>query len=73
MEYKANEDYFKLGDKKDLRSIGGYSKHGLLVAGYSINLDSIPKGMEKCLVDVNAKVDNKKPKTVKKTTKKGTK
>tara|TARA_Y100000593_G_C4196432_1_gene279552 strand:- start:70 stop:267 length:198 start_codon:yes stop_codon:yes gene_type:complete len=62
MEYKANKKYFELGEKKDFRSIGGFTKHGLLVAGYNINLGKVPKGMEGCLDDVNAKTKKKKKK-----------
>ena len=65
-EYKANEGYFKLGEEKDFRSLLGYSKHGMLVAGYTINLDVVPKGMEGCLVDVNAKPIKEKKTTKKK-------
>ncbi len=54
-QYKANEKYFKLGEKKDFRAIGGYSKHGLLVAGHSIDLDEIPKGMKDCFDAVESK------------------
>ena len=59
-QYKANKKYFELGDKKDFRSISGHSKHGLLVAGYSVNLDEIPKSMEDCLDDVNNPKSKKK-------------
>ena len=54
-QYKANEKYFKLGGKKDFRAIGGYSKHGLLVAGHSIDLDKIPKGMKDCFDEIGSK------------------
>ena len=54
-QYKANEKYFKLGEKKDFRTIGGYSKHGLLVAGHSIDLDDIPKGMKDCFDAIGSK------------------
>ena len=57
--YKANKKYFELGEKKDFRSIAGHSKHGLLVAGYSITLKEIPKGMEGCFDDINAKTKKK--------------
>ena len=60
-QYKANNKYFKLGGKKDFRAIGGYSKHGLLVAGHSIDLDNIPNGMEDCFSAVGSK-----PKKIKK-------
>ena len=59
-EYKANDKYFKLGEKKDFRSIGGDSKHGLLVAGYSIDINEVPKSMEGCLDDVNIPKPKKK-------------
>ena len=58
-EYKANKKYFELGEKKDFRSKGGFTKHGLLVAGYNINLSKLPKGREGCLDDVNEKTKTK--------------
>jgi hypothetical protein len=61
-EYKANKKYFDLGEKKDFRSISGHSKHGLLVSGHKITLDTIPAGMEDCLDDINAKTKKKKKK-----------
>lgn len=54
-QYKANKKYFQLSDKKDFRSIGGHSKHGLLVAGHSIDLNAIPKSMEDCLDEIGSK------------------
>ena len=59
-EYKANKKYFELGAKKDFRSISGHSKHGLLVAGYSIDINEVPKSMEGCLDDVNSPKSKKK-------------
>ncbi len=58
-EYKANDKYFKLGEKKDFRSISGHSKHGLLKAGFPINLEEIPKSMVGCFDDVNPKPKKK--------------
>ena len=58
-EYKANKKYFELGEKKDFRSIGGFTKHGLLVAGFQIDLKKVPKSMEGCLDDINAKIKTK--------------
>ena len=62
VEYKANEKYFKLGEKKDYRSMGSHSKHGLLVAGFSINLEEVPKEFDGCLDEVNPKPKKKKKK-----------
>ena len=59
-EYKANKKYFDLGEKKDLRSLGGVGKHGMLVAGHPINIKTIPKQFEDCFDEVG------KPKTKKK-------
>ena len=59
-EYKANDKYFKLGESKDFRSIGGDSKHGRLVAGHTINMEAVPKQFEGCFDEVG------KPKTKKK-------
>ena len=69
-EYKANKKYFELGNKKDFRSLGGHSKHGLLVSGYTININEVPKSMEGCLNDVNSpKPKNKKENKTKKESK----
>ena len=65
-QFKANKKYFELGEKKDFRSLGGYSKHGLLVADYSINIDEVPKSMEGCLYDINSPKPKKKTKTTEK-------
>ena len=54
-EYKANEKYFKLGEKKDFRALGGHSKHGLLVAGHPINMEEVPKQFEDCFDEVGKK------------------
>ena len=58
-QYKANEKYFKLGEKKDFRSIGGDSKHGRLVAGHTINMEAVPKQFEGCFDEVGKKQTKK--------------
>ena len=64
--YKAKKSYFELGEKKDYRSLGGHSKHGMLVAGHLLNIKTIPKQFADCFDEVG------KPKT-KKIEKKGDK
>ena len=54
-EYKANKKYFDLGEKKDFRSLGGFGKHGLLVAGHPIIIKTIPKQFEDCFDEVGKK------------------
>ena len=59
-QYKANKKYFQLSDKKDFRSIGGHSKHGLLVAGLPVTMNEIPKEFEGCFDELNKKIKKTK-------------
>ena len=59
-EYKANKKYFELGEKKDFRALGGHSKHGLLVAGHPINMETVPKKFENCFDEVGKPKKKKK-------------
>ena len=59
-KYKANKKYFELGEKKDFRSIGGDSKHGFLVAGYTIDMEAVPKQFEGCFDEVGKTKKTKK-------------
>tara|TARA_R100001594_G_C3832049_1_gene213527 strand:+ start:287 stop:484 length:198 start_codon:yes stop_codon:yes gene_type:complete len=59
-QYKANNKYFDLGEKKDFRAKGSHSKHGLLVAGLPVTMNEIPKEFEGCFDELNKKIKKTK-------------
>ena len=60
-EYKANDKYGTLKDDENFKSIGAHGKHGMLVAGYTINYDGkLTKKLTECLDEIKDKKTTKK-------------
>tara|TARA_R100000353_G_scaffold7423_3_gene9307 strand:+ start:6230 stop:6415 length:186 start_codon:yes stop_codon:yes gene_type:complete len=49
MKYKAKDSYKKLDDSKNFYAFESAAKHNRLMAGESIEIDSVPKELEKHL------------------------
>ncbi len=57
--YKAKKSYLKLKETDNFDGLGSPSKHGLLVAGHTLNLSDVPEKIKPHLEQVGKKITKK--------------
>ena len=57
--YKAKKTYLDLDEKDNFDGHGSPSKHGMLVAVYTLELDNVPEKIEPHLQEVGKKTKKK--------------
>ena len=57
--YKAKKSYLKLKDTENYDGLGSPSKHGLLVAGHTIELEDVPENIRLHLQEIKPTSKNK--------------
>ena len=62
--YKAKKSYLKLKDTENFDGIGSPSKHGMLVAGHTLDLEDIPEKIKPHLQEIVKKTTKKEKNTV---------
>ena len=58
MKYKVTDSYNKLDDSKNYNAFGSPAKHMRLMAGYEVEIDSVPKELEKHLESAKSKKES---------------
>ena len=58
-QYKAKKSYFKLKDTENFDGLGSPSKHGMLVAGYTLELEDVPEKIKPHLQEIKSTSKNK--------------
>ena len=53
-KYKAKKSYLKLKDTENFDGLGSPSKHGMLVAGYTLELEDIPEKIKPHLQEIKS-------------------
>ena len=57
--YKAKKSYLKLKDTENYDGLGSPSKHGLLVAGHTLELEDVPENIRLHLQEIKPTSKNK--------------
>ena len=57
--YKAKKSYLKLKDTENFDGLGSPSKHGLLVAGHTLELEDVPENIRLHLQEIKPTSKNK--------------
>ena len=52
--YKAKKTYFKMEYTENFDGLGSPSKHGMLVAGYTLDLEDIPEKIKPHLQEIKS-------------------
>ena len=58
-KYKAKKSYLQMKDAENFDGLGSPSKHGMLVAGITLELDSVPEKILPHLTEVKEKTTKK--------------
>ena len=58
-KYKIKKSYLNLDEKDNFDGHGSPSKHGMLVAGYTLELDNVPEKIKPHLQEVGKKTTKK--------------
>ena len=58
MKYKVKDSYKKLDDSKNYNAFGSPAKHMRLMAGHEVEIDSVPKELEKHLESAKPKKES---------------
>ena len=58
-KYKAKKSYSELKEAENYDGLGSPSKHGLLVAGYEVELNIVPENILPHLTEVKEKTTTK--------------
>ena len=58
-KYKAKKSYLELKDTENFDGLGSPSKHGMLVAGYTLELDNVPDKIKPHLQEIGKKTTKK--------------
>ena len=57
--YKAKKSYLKLKESENFDGLGSPSKHGMLVAGYTLELEDVPEKIKPHLQEIKSASKNK--------------
>ena len=57
--YKAKKSYLKLKESENFDGLGSPSKHGLLVAGHTLELENVPEKIKLHLQEIKSTSKNK--------------
>ena len=57
--YKAKKSYLKLKESENFDGLGSPSKHGMLVAGYTLDLEDVPENIKPHLQEIKPTSKNK--------------
>ena len=57
--YKAKKSYLKLKESENFDGLGSSSKHGLLVAGHTLELEDVPEKIKPHLQEIKSTSKNK--------------
>ena len=57
--YKAKKSYLKLKEADNFDGLGSPSKHGLLVAGHTLELEDVPENIKLHLQEIKPTSKNK--------------
>ena len=57
--YKAKKSYLKLKDTENFDGLGSPSKHGMLVAGHTLELEDVPENIRLHLQEIKPTSKNK--------------
>ena len=52
--YKAKKSYLKLKDTENFDGLGSPSKHGMLVAGHTLDLEDVPEKIKTHLQEIKS-------------------
>ena len=58
-KYKIKKSYLKLEDTENFDGLGSPSKHGLLVAGHTLELEDVPENIKLHLQEIKPTSKNK--------------
>ena len=58
-KYKIKKSYLELKDTENFDGLGSPSKHGLLVAGHTLDLEDIPEKIKPHLQEIKPTSKNK--------------
>ena len=57
--YKAKKSYLELKETENFDGLGSPSKHGMLVAGHTLDLEDVPEKVKSHLQEVGKKITKK--------------